>query len=157
MVDVSGSDALSRASAIPNPAVGAFYAALHESTSCRVERSTWTISRVGLVILSTGAVLAAWGTSVSGVPSPTSSAPRVSIHPNRPTRTIPPSPSSRPATLGLRSLSSSKDDGMQLNVLSGLENDSPIFDGDFADPFALPPPTPSTSTRTNTVNTQVHS
>jgi hypothetical protein len=40
-------------------------------------------------------------------------------------------------TKGPIGLQPSTADGIQLNVLSGLLNDTPIFNGDFADPFAL--------------------
>ncbi len=43
---------------------------------------------------------------------------------------------------------------MQLDVLSGLENDSPIFDGDFADPFALRTADAIYLYATNTVKTK---
>jgi hypothetical protein len=46
-------------------------------------------------------------------------------------------PPGRRATLGPIGLNPSKASGIQLNVLSGLLNDAPIFNGDFADPFAL--------------------
>jgi hypothetical protein len=78
----------------------------------------------------------------------------VSIHPNARAGQIPPAPSARSATLGLRSLDPSKDDGVQLDVLSGLENDSPIFDGDFADPFALRTADAIYLYATNTVTTK---
>jgi hypothetical protein len=46
-------------------------------------------------------------------------------------------PAGRRATQGPIGLNPSKADGIQLNVLSGLLDDTPIFNGDFADPFAL--------------------
>ena len=48
-----------------------------------------------------------------------------------------PSRPGRLPTKGPIGLDPSKSDGVQLDVLSGLLNDTPIFDGDFADPFAL--------------------
>ena len=48
-----------------------------------------------------------------------------------------PVPAGRLPTKGPIGLDPSKSDGVQLDVLSGLLNDTPIFDGDFADPFAL--------------------
>ena len=41
------------------------------------------------------------------------------------------------ATLGPIGKNPSKEDGIQLSALSGLLNGQPVFDGDFADPFAL--------------------
>ena len=65
----------------------------------------------------------------------------------RPTLRIAPEPSARAgavpvpigrlATKGPIGLDPSKADGIQLDVLSGLLGDTPIFNGDFADPFAL--------------------
>ena len=49
-------------------------------------------------------------------------------------------PPGRLPTKGPIGLDPSKSDGVQLDVLSGLLNDTPIFDGDFADPFALRTP-----------------
>jgi hypothetical protein len=99
-------------------------------------------------------VLAACGTSAAGPQSASSTSPKVSIHPDARAGQIPPAPSARSATLGLRSLDPSKDDGVQLDVLSGLENDSPIFDGDFADPFALRTADAIYLYATNTVTTK---
>ena len=48
-----------------------------------------------------------------------------------------PVPVGRKATQGPIGLNPSKANGIQLNVLSGLLNDAPVFNGDFADPFAL--------------------
>ena len=48
-----------------------------------------------------------------------------------------PVPPGRLPTKGPIGLDPSKSDGVQLDVLSGLLNDTPIFNGDFADPFAL--------------------
>ncbi len=44
------------------------------------------------------------------------------------------------ATKGPIGFDPSKADGIQLDVLSGLLDDAPIFNGDFADPFALRTP-----------------
>ncbi len=48
-----------------------------------------------------------------------------------------PVPTGRAATEGPIGLDPSKADGIQLDVLDGLLGDQPIFNGDFADPFAL--------------------
>lgn len=48
-----------------------------------------------------------------------------------------PVPAGRMPTKGPIGLEPSKSDGVQLDVLSGLLDDTPIFNGDFADPFAL--------------------
>ncbi len=47
-------------------------------------------------------------------------------------------PSGRSATKGLIDSSPSREGGLPLNILEGLESDGPIYDGDFADPTALP-------------------
>ena len=48
-----------------------------------------------------------------------------------------PIPAGRRATQGPIGLNPSKSNGVQLDVLCGLLNDGPVFNGDFADPFAL--------------------
>ena len=48
-----------------------------------------------------------------------------------------PVPTGRLPTKGPIGLDPAKADGVQLDVLSGLLDDTPIFNGDFADPFAL--------------------
>ena len=48
-----------------------------------------------------------------------------------------PIPAGRRATQGPIGLNPSTANGLQLDVLSGLLNDAPVFNGDFADPFAL--------------------
>ena len=44
--------------------------------------------------------------------------------------------------------------GIQLDVLSGLQDDTPIFNGDFADPYALRTPDAVFLYATNTQTTQ---
>ncbi|HEY7948835.1 MAG TPA: family 43 glycosylhydrolase, partial [Acidimicrobiales bacterium] len=51
-----------------------------------------------------------------------------------------PIPIGRMATKGPIGFDPSKADGIQLDVLSGLLDNTPIFNGDFADPFALRTP-----------------
>lgn len=97
-------------------------------------RSTKRIVAIVIVAWICSMLLAAC--AGSGVASDSRS-PTLALHANARAGQVPPSPASRPATLGLRSIDPSKINGVQLNVLSGLENDTPIFDGDFADPFAL--------------------
>jgi hypothetical protein len=95
-----------------------------------MSRSTWRVLWIGVAVCVTGAVVSSCG--ASGTNSSTSSSLKVSIKPNARAGQIP-----APPSLGPRSLDPSKSNGVQLDVLSGLQNDSPIFDGDFADPFAL--------------------
>ena len=47
-------------------------------------------------------------------------------------------PSGRSATKGPIGSNPSLENGVPLNILAGLEHDDPIYDGDFADPSALP-------------------
>ncbi len=65
--------------------------------------------------------------------------------------TVPPG---RLPTKGPIGLDPSKSDGVQLDVLSGLLNDTPIFNGDFADPFALRTPDELYIYASNTESTQ---
>jgi hypothetical protein len=97
-----------------------------------MSRSTRRVLGVGLAMGVVGAVLSSCGTSGTESQSATSSSLKLSIQPNARAGQIP-----APPSLGPRSLDPSKSNGVQLDVLSGLQNDRPIFDGDFADPFAL--------------------
>jgi hypothetical protein len=65
-----------------------------------------------------------------------------------------PIPFSRTPTKGPIGLDPSKNDGVQLDVLSGLLDDTPIFNGDFADPFALRTPDELYVYASDTVSTQ---
>jgi hypothetical protein len=47
-------------------------------------------------------------------------------------------PPGRSATKGPIGVNPSLEAGLPLNILAGLERDEPIYDGDFADPTALP-------------------
>jgi hypothetical protein len=93
---------------------------------------------VGLAVLST-VVLAGCGqgaTSPEASSSSTTNLGRV-LKPS-PVRTaqiyVPPG---RSATKGPIGANPSLENGLPLNILSGLEHDQPIYDGDFADPTAL--------------------
>jgi hypothetical protein len=57
-------------------------------------------------------------------------------------------------SLGLRSVNGNRADGIQFDVLSGLRDDTSIFDGDFADPFALRTANAVYVYASNTVSTQ---
>jgi hypothetical protein len=48
-----------------------------------------------------------------------------------------PVPAGRSPTLGPRAFHPSKDGGVQLDVVNALRDGTPVFNGDFADPFAL--------------------
>jgi hypothetical protein len=93
---------------------------------------------VGLAVLST-IVLAGCGqgaTSPGASSSSTTNLGRV-LKPS-PVRTgqiyVPPG---RSATKGPIGANPTLENGLRLNILSGLEHDQPIYDGDFADPTAL--------------------
>jgi hypothetical protein len=94
-------------------------------------------------------LLAACGTSGSG----TGATPRVSIRANARAGQIPKAPSVQVATLGPQGADPSKAGGVQLDVLTGLLDDRPIFNGDFADPFALRTPDSIYLYATNTTST----
>ncbi len=64
----------------------------------------------------------------------------VTIEPKSRAGQLPLPPTGRLPTLGPRSFNPSKANGVQLDVLSGLRDDTPIFNGDFADPFVLRTP-----------------
>jgi len=61
---------------------------------------------------------------------------RVSIEPQARAGQLPVPPGRMP-TLGPQGSNPSKAKGVQLDVLNGLRDDTPIFNGDFADPFVL--------------------
>ena len=102
-------------------------------------------------VLAIGLVLAA-----CGVPGAADGAKRpqldVSIEPNSRTGQLPIPPGRHP-TLGPLALNPSKANGIQLNVLSALLDDTPVFNGDFADPFALRTPDALYLYSSNTVAT----
>jgi hypothetical protein len=88
-----------------------------------------------LAIFFAGLVLVACGSSDPGSGKP---AHRfgVSIEPGSRAGQLPVR-AGRSPSLGLQAVNPTKAGGVQLNVLSGLRDDAPIFDGDFADPFVL--------------------
>ncbi len=93
---------------------------------------------VGLVVLAlflTGSLLAACGSH-----EPSRKQFGVAIEPKSRAGQLPVPPSGRLPTLGPRAFDPSKANGVQLNVLNGLRDDTPIFNGDFADPFVLRTP-----------------
>lgn len=90
---------------------------------------------VVLVLLLSGSGLVACGSSQAGSQSERPQL-SVSIEPKARAGQVP-SPPGRAPTLGPRAKNPSEADGVQLDVLNGLRDDTPIFNGDFADPFAL--------------------
>jgi hypothetical protein len=90
-----------------------------------------------LVLLSVFVVLAGCSSGNSG--QPTAHTLRVSPEPSA-RAGQPAVPFGRLATKGPIGIDPSKANGIQLDVLSGLLDDSPIFNGDFADPYALRTP-----------------
>jgi hypothetical protein len=65
-----------------------------------------------------------------------------------------PIPPGRQPTKGPVSLDPTEVDGVQLDVVTGLLDDTPIFNGDFADPFALRTPSDLYIYASNTETTQ---
>lgn len=107
---------------------------------------------VGIVlgaVLLAGVVLAACASSPGGSLHPY----RLVIEPNSRVGQLPVAPGRNPS-LGLRSESGDQADGIQFDVLSGLRDDTSIFDGDFADPFALRTANAVYIFASNTVSTQ---
>jgi hypothetical protein len=90
----------------------------------------------GLVLLGCGALILLAGCSSAGSGQATRQTFSVRPEPSARAGQLP-VPAGRLPTKGPIGLDPSKSDGVQLDVLSGLLNDTPIFDGDFADPFAL--------------------
>ncbi len=91
---------------------------------------------VALVLAAALALLAGCSNAGSGQSQGTGNTFKVSPEPSARAGQLP-VPAGRLPTKGPIGLNPSKSDGVQLDVLSGLLNDSPIVDGDFADPFAL--------------------
>ena len=97
----------------------------------------YRLCAVGCALLA--CIMASCGGSA---PSSTGSAPTVRIQiPRSPVRAgqIDPPPGSS-LTSGPIGAHPSREHGVQLNVISGVLNDQPIYDGNFADPFALRTP-----------------
>ncbi len=109
---------------------------------------TARVTRAGVVLVLLAAVLlAACGSTSSSSPSD------VSIEPAARPGELP-TPPGRAPTLGPRAENPSMADGVQLDVLSGLLDDTPIFNGDFADPYALRTADALYFYSTNTATTQ---
>ena len=88
--------------------------------------------RAALALVVAALVLAACGSTAVG----SRSTARISIEPTaRPGQL--PTPPGRGPTLGPRSADASQANGVQLDVLTALRDDTPVFNGDFADPYAL--------------------
>jgi hypothetical protein len=109
---------------------------------------------LGLVVLCSGALvllLAGCGNTGSGQTTRRS----FSVEPEPSARAGQlPIPAGRLPTQGPIGLDPSTAHGVQLNVLSGLLDDTPIYNGDFADPFALRTPDDLYIYSSNTQNTQ---
>lgn len=100
-----------------------------------MRRAPWRAVRAVGIVLATllvGVVLAACGSS----PGPGSHTFGIPIEPKSRVGQLPVPPGRSPS-LGLRSITGDRAGAIQFDVLSGLRDDTPIFDGDFADPFAL--------------------
>ena len=87
-----------------------------------------------LALVFMGGLLASGGSITAGASTPRPLS--VSVEPK--TRAgQPPVSAGRAPTLGPQSFHPSRSNGVQLDVFNALRNGSPIFNGDFADPFAL--------------------
>jgi hypothetical protein len=96
-----------------------------------------SVGRVALALAFTGSLLAACGPA-AGVGSEHRQL-NVSVEPkSRPGQL--PVPAGRSPTLGPQAFHPSKAGGVQLDVINSLRDGTPIFNGDFADPFALKTP-----------------
>jgi hypothetical protein len=99
-----------------------------------------TASRVMAPLLFVVVAMVAWVSLGAVVPSPArGSAPRkldVSVDPSARTGQVQ-VPAGRAPTLGPQAFHPSSAAGVQLDVVNALRNGTPIFNGDFADPFAL--------------------
>jgi hypothetical protein len=106
--------------------------------------ATYTYTFKGLALLFPAALVLFAGCGNAGSAQTSGHTTR---HTTRPTLNVAPEPSARAGQLPVRpgrqptkgpiGLDPSESDGVQLNVLSGLLDDTPVFNGDFADPFAL--------------------
>ena len=94
-------------------------------------RTRWS----ALVLATTVFLVAACGGAGSET-RPTNTTLHVTAEPSARTGQLP-VPSGRAPTAGPIGLNPSKANGIQLDVLDGLLDDDPVFNGDFADPFAL--------------------
>jgi hypothetical protein len=87
---------------------------------------------VVLALAFMGGLLAAAGSTPVGASKPRS----LSVEPKTRPGQLPVS-AGRSPTLGPQAFHPSRSDGVQLDVFNALRDGSPIFNGDFADPFAL--------------------
>ena len=94
-------------------------------------------------------VVAACGSSAAG----SGSSSGVSIEPAVRPGEMPARPGHAP-TLGPTAADPSRANGVQLDVLSGLQDNTPVFNGDFADPYALRTPDAVFLYATNTQTTK---
>ena len=113
------------------------------STLTGMRATGWSLRRdvggTGLACVVVGMVLVACGSapaSNGSIRTPLG----VSVEPKARAGALPVPPTGRPPTLGPQALDPSKDNGVSLDVLSGLRDDAPVFNGDFADPYALRTP-----------------
>ncbi len=107
----------------------------------------------GLAVLATAALFLFAGCSNAGSGQATRETFNVKAEPSARAGQLSVPPGRLP-TKGPIGLDPSKSDGVQLDVLSGLLNDTPIFNGDFADPFALRTPDELYVYASNTESTQ---
>ena len=104
--------------------------------------------RAGLLLVLTVGFVAACGSSTAGSGSSTG----VSIEPAARPGQLPARPGHAP-TLGQAASDPTRANGIQLDALSGLLNDTPVYNGDFADPYALRTPDALYLYATNTTAT----
>ena len=104
--------------------------------------------RTALVLVLAVCFVAGCGSSTAGSGSSTG----VSIEPTARPGQIPVRPGHAP-TLGPATGNPTRANGIQLDALSGLLNNTPIYNGDFADPYALRTPDALYLYATNTTST----
>src|ERR1700728_5182230 len=103
----------------------------------RLSRSA-SVGSVVLILTLTGGLLAACGSTTPGGDSKPGHL-SVSVEPKARSGQ-PPVPEGRSPTLGPQAFHPSETSGVQLDMVNALRDGTPIFDGDFADPFALKTP-----------------
>ncbi len=106
-----------------------------------------------LSLLLSGVLVLLAGCSEGGSAQATHQTLRVAAEPSARAGELP-IPIGRMATKGPIGLDPSTANGIPLNVLSGLLTDAPVFNGDFADPFALRTPDAIYLYASNTVSTR---
>lgn len=119
-----------------------------EISATQVGLGATTLKRLAVVLLGVLVLFAGCSSTGSGESTtrPSQSTARAGALP------VPPG---RNATQGPIGLDPSKANGVQLDVLSGLRHDAPVFNGDFADPFVLRTPNVLYVYSSNTVTTRV--